>query len=141
MGKLGARPDTEFCVDAGERPFNRALREMKCRCHLLVRPSFRDQFGNALFGGGEFARRGWAAADPAQFGLGAFRPAIRAEVVEEALRLLESLAGRAPLPCSPLHGPKGKQCARSFKREWQRRQFLARLKDAGDRGVFLADAD
>ena len=64
----------------------------------------------------------------------------RAEVVEEALGLLESLARRTSLPCSPLYGSKDKQRARSFKREWKRRQFLQSLKDGGDRGVLLAEA-
>ena len=141
MGKLGARPDTELRVDAGERPFNRALREMKRRCHLLVRSAFCDQFGNALFRTSESTGRRRAAADSGQLALCALRPASRAEVIEEALGVLESLAGRASSPCSPLYGSKGKQRARSFKREWKRRQFLQRLKDGGDRGVLFSDAN
>ena len=140
MGKLGSRPDTEFCVDAGERPLNRALREMKCRCHLLVRASFGDQFGNALFGTSESTSRRRATADAGQLALRALRPETRAEVIEEALGLLESLARRTSLPCSPLYGSKDKQRARSFKREWKRREFLQRLKDRADRGVLLAEA-
>jgi hypothetical protein len=140
MGKLGARPDTEFCVHAGERPFNRPFREMKCRCHFLIRPSFRDQFGNALFGASEPTSRRRPAADASQLALRALRPATRAEVIEEALGLLESLARRTSLPCSPLYGSEDKQRARSFKREWKGRQFLQRLKDRADRGVLLAEA-
>jgi len=140
MGKLGARADTEFCVDARERPFHRALGEMKCRRYLPVRPAFGDQFGNALFGTSESTSRRRAAADASHLGLGAFRPERRAEVVEEALGLLEGLARRTSLPCSPLYGSKDKQRARSFKREWKRRQFLQSLKDGGDRGVLLAEA-
>jgi hypothetical protein len=102
MRKLGARPDTEFCVDAGERPLNRPLREMKCCCHFLVRPSFRDQFGNALFGASESTSRRRAAADPPELDAGAFGPERRAQFLEDSKPSFERSPCGASLARLPL---------------------------------------
>ena len=79
---------------------HRALAEEQRRGHLAVRPTRRDEHGDALLG-----RRQTVdprpAADPPELGAGFLRPTGRPERLEPYERRLDRLPGRALPPGAP----------------------------------------
>src|SRR5688572_25887569 len=95
--QLGAGPDPELGVDAGEARLHCPGCDEQLRRHLAVRPSLGDEVGYGLLRGRQLPTRWGPAADPTQLLARAGRPQGRGQDVEGVAGGLQRLAGGALL--------------------------------------------
>src|SRR5262245_23977374 len=138
-GELGARVDPELRVRVGEMRLNRAHGHEHLRCDFLVRQAARDQFGDALFAGGERAAGGGAApADPLQLRAGRVSPAGAAELLERRSRLLERPARRGALLGAALRAPEVQERASALEPQTQLAVVGGGPRELCGRGIVVA---
>src|SRR5512133_988528 len=104
--QLGARPDAELAVDAGQRRLDRVLGQEERRGDFAVRAALGDKGGNPALALRQVAARGRPSSDSTQFGPYLASPKRRAQIFEDRERALERRPRRPALLRPPLGRPQ-----------------------------------
>src|ERR1700736_6311636 len=111
-GELGARAHSELGVDVGQVARYRPLAEEQCGGYFPIRPTLRNQGGDAALG----RRQPFLACAPPDASELVTRladPGDSPELLKAAERFADRVAGAALLACAPVDDPKRKQRSRA----------------------------